>query len=374
MKTVLKFGLATAAALLVFVCCNPGTEEAKSGIVEERSGAGHVPVKAVFKVYSASDDPVITRGNKGTEGNKYGFEGGKVIKLCNDYYLFTTEMYGNPLWTKTRLALWKSPDRMNWERLATLFESTGDFTGDDPRAALWSPMPTYSHRLDRWILTYVAYNSKPNTDSAWYRNHHGKIWLAVSQKPGFGGLTGPYQDSVIILQPGDDSDPWEGLMGTDSFYPYPHCEGWMAFYGSSPESVGLAEATFLEGPWKRKSELNPVRQNIENPMVTRISDGRYIALFDGCGENRKIGYMVSEDGMRWSSEIFFDLDKEILQWWGLTRTPLGLIQEGEDLFTIFFTAYNRDFYEIPDVWKTNDDGVFDGYFASIGWFQVQLIR
>ena len=373
-KTLLQSGLTASAVLLVFVGCNPGIEETKSGMAEERSGTRHVPVKATFKVYSAGDNPVITRGDQGTGGNTYGFEGGKVIKLNNEYYLFTTEMYGNPIWTKTRLALWKSPDMKNWERLATLFESSGDFTGEDPRAALWSPMPTYSHRMDRWILTYVAYNSKPNTDKAWYRNYNGKIWLAISQVPGYDGLTGPYKDSLIVLQPGDDQDSWEGLMGTDSFYPYPVCDGWMAFYGSSPESVGLVRASALTGPWERISEINPVRRQIENPMVTRIVDGRYIALFDGCGENRKIGYMVSEDGIHWSREIFFDLDEEISRWWGLTRTPLGLIQESEDLFTIFFTAYNKDFYEIPDVWKTNDDGVFEDYFASIGWFRVELIR
>jgi hypothetical protein len=283
-------------------------------------------------------------------------------------------MYGNPLWTRTRLAAWKSRDKKEWIRLGTLFESTGDFTGEDPRAALWSPMPTYHHKLQKWVLTYVAYNSKPNTADGWYRNHHGKIWLAVSENPGFSGLTGPYRDSLIILQPGNESDPWEGLMGTDSFYPFPVGERWMAFYGSSPESVGLAEAPELAGPWQRKTSVNPVRSSIENPLVTRLADGRFVALFDGCGDNRKIGYMVSRDGTNWSEEIFFDLEEEIPQWWGLTRTPLGLVQESEDLFTVFFTAYNKDFYEIPHVWQTNDDSVFDGYFASIGWFQVKLIR
>lgn len=310
----------------------------------------------------------------GTEDNKYGFEGGKVVKFQGTYYLFTTEMYGNPLWTRTRLALWKSADRMEWERVATLFESTGDFSGEDPRAALWSPMPTYDHISGRWMLTYVAYNSRPNTDTAWYRNYHGKIWLAVSENPGFSGIEGPYRDSMIILQPGDESDPWEGLMGTDSFYPFPAGKGWMAFYGSSPESVGLARSLQLTGPWERITEVNPVRRSIENPMVTRLADGRYIVLFDGCGKSRKIGYMASIDGLHWSREIFFELDKGITRWWGLTRTPLGLVQESEDLFTVFFTAYNEDFYEIPDVWKTNDDSVYDGYFASLGWFQVQLIK
>jgi len=362
------------AVLLVLLGCSPQSEETKGDSVQKASGTGIETKQDIFQVILGSGEAVLTQGNEGTEENKYGFEGGKVIKLDGAYYLFTTEMCGNPLWTKTRLALWKSEDGKDWIRQATLFESSGDFSGKDPRAALWSPMPTYSHQLRRWILTYVAYNSKPNTDTGWYRNHKGKIWMAVSEEPGYSGLSGPYRDSLIILQPGDDSDPWEGLMGTNSFYPFPVCEGWLAFYGSSPESVGLAEAPSLAGPWNRMTALNPVRRHIENPMVTRLVDGRYIALFDGCGMNRKIGYMVSGDGIHWSAEVFFELEDDIPAWWGLTRTPLGLVQESENLFTVFFTAYNRDFYKIPDVWKTNDDSVFEGYFASIGWFKVQLIQ
>lgn len=336
--------------------------------------AGAVSAQAVFKVVQGAAGPVIGESSVEPGSNTYGFEGGKVLKLGKQYYLFTTEMVGNPLWTRTKLALWVSPDRINWSRLTSLFESSGDFTGKDPRAALWSPMPSYDQKSGRWMLTYVAYNSKPNSEEGWYRNFNGKIWLAISEQKGYSGIAGPYKDSLIILKSGSESDSWEGLMGTDSFFPYPVGDRWMAFYGSSPESVGLAEAPGLTGPWKRLTELNPVRRFIENPMVSRLGDGRYVALFDGCGKNRKIGYMISEDGKHWSEEVFFELENKITRWWGLTRTPLGLVQESEDLFSVFFTAYNKDFYTIPKVWEINDDSVFDGYFASIGWFQLQLIR
>ncbi|MBS0001411.1 MAG: hypothetical protein KFF73_20665 [Cyclobacteriaceae bacterium] len=321
-----------------------------------------------------SDKPVITKGDAGTDGNKFGFEGGQAIKYNDEYHLFTTEMVGYPLWTKTILGYWKSKDGNAWERVSTVFESSGDFTGKDPRACLWSPMPTYDAQNGQWVLTYVAYNSKPNSPEGWYRNYNGKIWMAVSEAKGYGGLGGPYKNKEIILKSGPESDSWEGLMGTDSFYPFHSRDGWLAFYGSSPESVGLAAASELTGPWTRKTKINPIRVHIENPMVYRLTDGRYVALFDGCGENRKIGYMVSDDGICWSEEIFFELEHHIEPWWGLTRTPLGLIQESEDQFTVFFTAYNRDFYEIPNVWQINDDSVFEGYFASVGMFRLRLIR
>jgi len=358
--------------IIILTAC--GRVQQSEELTAKVNRTSNFTIGPVFEIIDGSEQPVITEGDPGTESNRYGFEGGRVLKFNNEYHLFTTEMYGNPLWTKTRLGYWVSQDGYTWERQSTLFESTGDFTGEDPRAALWSPMPTYDNVRGKWVLTYVAYNSRPNTKDGWYRNFNGKIWMAISETPGFGGLAGPYRDSSIILQPGPDSNDWEGLMGTDSFFPYPLSDEWMAFYGSSPESVGLATSASLGGPWKRKTKINPVRRSIENPLVTRIGDGRFIALFDGCGDTRKIGYLVSYDGVHWSKEIFFELEEEINPWWGLTRTPLGLIQESEDIFTVYFSAYNKDFYEIPNVWETNDDSVFDGFFASVGIFRLRIIR
>jgi hypothetical protein len=40
--------------------------------------------------------PVIAKGMPGTEHNKYGFEGGCVLKLDGVYHLFTSEMVAVP--------------------------------------------------------------------------------------------------------------------------------------------------------------------------------------------------------------------------------------------------------------------------------------
>ena len=173
------------------------------------------------------DSPVLTIRSSGAEGNKYGFEGGRVVKLNNVYHLFTSEMIGDPHWVRMKLAHWVSHDRTHWERVATLRESTGDFTGKDPRAALWSPMPVFNPKEDRWQLFYVAYQAAPDTDSQWLTNHEGRIWRAVSLQPGIDGIGGPYKDVGIVLQRGKDSDPWEGLQGTDSSFPlWPATPGW----------------------------------------------------------------------------------------------------------------------------------------------------
>jgi hypothetical protein len=55
----------------------------------------------IIEVY---EFPVIKEGDPGTEDNKYGFEGGRVIKYKGNYHLFTAERFGDPQLVKMRLA------------------------------------------------------------------------------------------------------------------------------------------------------------------------------------------------------------------------------------------------------------------------------
>jgi len=302
------------------------------------------------------DEPILTIRSAGAEGNKYGFEGGRVLKLDGTYHLFTSEMLGDPHWVKMRLAHWTSDDRLRWKRVSTLFESSGDFTGKDQRAALWSPMPVFNTVEGRWNLFYVAYQSAPDTAKEWLTNHEGRIWRAVSKVRGPGGIGGPYDDVGIILQRGKDSDPWEGLQGTDSFFPYKVGKKWYAFYGTghteklpiSLWQVGLAWASELDGPWERCTELNPLKTEeifIENPIVTQLSDGTYVAVYDNNVEH-SIGYAFSADGIHWTPGRSLVVQKGNGIWASEIRTPLGLIPEGKDSFTLFYTA-NQDLLGVP---------------------------
>ncbi len=51
---------------------------------------------------------LITPPDPGTEGNKYGFEGGRVVKIGQTYHWITTEMVDAPRWVKTKIAYWTS--------------------------------------------------------------------------------------------------------------------------------------------------------------------------------------------------------------------------------------------------------------------------
>jgi hypothetical protein len=302
------------------------------------------------------DEPILTVNSPGAMGIRYGFEGGRVLKLKGTYRLFTSEMVGDPHWVKMRLAHWTSSDRLNWQRAATLFESSGDFTGQDPRAALWSPMPIYDRKAKRWNLFYVAYQSAPDTPEKWLTNHEGRIWRAVSKVPGPVGIGGPYQDVGVVLQRDKDSDPWEGLQGTDSFFPYRVGHKWYAFYGTAhtekmPISlwqVGLTWSVSLAGPWRRCTRLNPAKIEevfIENPIVTRLGDGSYIAVYDNQAPH-SIGYTFSKDGIHWQAGKQLIVQKGKGVWASEVRTPLGLIVEGKNSFTLFYTA-NQDLLGVP---------------------------
>lgn len=324
------------------------------------------------------ESPILTIHSPGAEGNKYGFEGGRVLKIKGLYHMFTSEMIGEPHWAKMRLAHWTSNDRLHWKREATLFASSGNFTGTDPRAALWSPLPVFDPKSNRWNLFYVAYQAAPDTSKEWLTNHEGRIWRAVSSAAGEDGIGGPYKDDGIILQRGRASDSWEGLQGTDSFFPYKVGDQWLAFYGSAhteklPISlwqVGLAKAPDISGPWVRCTEINPLKVEgrfIENPIVTTLDDGTFIAVYDTDAPNA-IGYTFSRDGLHWSSGQHLAVQEGTGVWASEVRTPLGLIPEGKNSFTLFYTANEKVSGAQPD-----GNGIVTTP-GSVGLVEIELRR
>ena len=325
------------------------------------------PCGVTLSLVSEQPEAVIGKKHPGSEGNKYGYEGGSVLKLEGTYHLFTAEMVGDPLWVKMRLGHWTSPDRLTWTRRGTMYESSGDPTGKDPRASFWSPMPIYNEKEGRWNFFYVAYRAQVGP-LGW----NGRIWRAVSKVKGPAGIDGPWEDVGVILQPGPaggaweadvmkggvpsdkilkpgpESGEWEGSQGVDSFYPYQVGDTWLGFYGSCNGKnwfkVGLAEAPGLAGPWKRLAALNPVgiasTRGPENPVVLRLKSGRYIAVYEVVAREDGFGYADSPDGIHWSkgSELTLTEAPKRLR---KVRTPLGLVPEPDGSFTILFTGYTR---------------------------------
>jgi hypothetical protein len=322
--------------------------------------------------------PVITTKSPGAEGIKYGFEGGRVVKVGGVYHLFTSELAGDPVWVRMKLGHWRSGDTLNWTRVSTLFTSSGEFEGQDPRAALWSPLPVYDDTTDRWNLFYVAYESQPNTPTRFRMNQNGRIWRAVSTIAGMDGVGGPYRNVGIVLQPGADSEPWEGLQGTNSFFPYRVGTEWYAFYGSAKTEklpiehwrVGMASAPSIAGPWRRRRELNPSPIEtvfVENPIVTRLPDGRFIAVYDTAGPDA-IGYSISADGIRWPQGQSLPIQTPDGRWSKEIRTPLGLVDERDGSYTVFYTGFEQE-ANWPRMMEAKPVNTF-----AVGVARVRLVR
>lgn len=307
----------------------------------------------VLRLVRQNPTPLITVAHPDAAGNKYGFEGGRVVKVGGVYQLFTSEMVGDPQWVKMKLGRWTSRDGLHWKRAGTLYESSGEFEGKDPRASLWAPMPVYDEAEKRWNLFYVAYRSAPDRPELWLSNYDAQIWRAVSESGGEEGIAGPYRDVGVVLKPGADSDLWEGLQGTDSFFAYRTGGDWHGLYGSARTEinpirfwgVGLTSAPAIGGPWKRVSALNPLpleKRFAENPIVEPLPHGGFMAVYDVDVVARdSIGYAYSADGIHWNPGRRLVIQPTAGQWASTVRTPLGLVAESDGTYSLFYTGEQK---------------------------------
>lgn len=319
---------------LILMACSLGLPGGISCLAGEANPTQEGKPPLSFTIHELQEKPVIDFDHPDAKDNKYGFEGGVVVKSGSAYHLFVSEMDREPLYHKTRLAYWTSPDAIRWKRVSTLINSEGNIAG---------PTPIFNEQENRWNLFYVLYKTPSN---------NGKIWRAVSEVAGRDGLAGPYKNAGIVMQQDEESQPWEGYQAVDSFFPYRVKDRWYAFYGSyagKPKwDVGLAEAPELAGPWKRCPSGNPVpieKTFIENPLVTRIG-GLFVAIYDS---GNGVGYSWSTDGIHWSSGARIKVQPDgPAKWSSYLRTPLSLIEEGNGIYTVIYTGGRdgRNFFSV----------------------------
>ena len=322
--------------------------------------------------------PVLTTRTPGNAGNRFGFEGGRVVKVAGTYHLFTSEMVGDPIWVRMRLGYWTSRDRLHWTRVATIRESSAEFAGADPRASLWSPLPVWDDEEQRWNLFYVAYRARPGDGTAFTLNYEGRIWRARSTTRGPAGIAGPYDDVGVVMEPGSDSLAWEGLQGTDSFFPWRTGGQWYAMYGSARSEhmpiehwlVGLASAPRLTGPWRRVQAQSPLAietKFIENPIVTPDPRGGWFAVYDSNVADA-IGVAWSADGITWGKGEAVIVQPQPGTWAKDVRTPLGLIDEGGGTYTVFYTGFEQ-----PPDWGRLLRGQ-GGETCAIGFAELKTLQ
>lgn len=361
----------------------------------------------LFTAIGGFDRPILDEGMPGTENNYGGFEGGRCLKINGEYHLFPTELMGEKdtlkkegevsnVQIKTQIGHWVSSDAVNWKRLGTLYKSSGNYAVsdydnpvNDRRASLWAFMPIFDDANNRWNAFYVAYTVRPGIAPT---HCFGRLWHAVSEKHGLDGIGGPYKDVSVVLEPGMDTQLWEGRQGPDSFFPFKVGDKWYAFYGGAfswtkPSDypyngkfgewyIGLAASDSLRGPWMRMdTTINPVIVNtpsfVENPIVSQLPNGLYIAIFDSgpdaYGFTNMLGYILSKDGIHWTPAKYLAFDTGIKRWWTTMRTPLCLIPQGNDVYTVLFNARqeNKRFQPMGLVRLKLNRKVLDKVFVDI---------
>jgi hypothetical protein len=301
--------------------------------------------------------PVINETHKDVlaTNNKSGFETGQVIKLEGVYHMFVNEMFDRPH-RDLRVSYWTSTDAVNWNRQSTIVQSIPGRTHTNPRSEVWVTAVIFNEEENAWNIFYVAYRggdaSKGEIEGADYA---GRIWRAKSVVHGLDGIAGPYADIAIVLQPDQNSQAWEGQQAVASFNPYKAGDKWYSFYDGhthlpiGPWPTGLAVADNLNGPWTRMPEpFNPLKIVdifMENPVTSRLKDGRYLIVFDSFGD-QEIGYSTSTDGVNWEKEIRVKIQTDQNKWSDdgdhAMRTPLCAIEEADGTFTVIYTAkYTR---------------------------------
>ncbi|MDB5247137.1 MAG: hypothetical protein JWQ40_1531 [Segetibacter sp.] len=337
---------------------------------------GFYDEKPLFEIIGGPGKPVVDEGMPGTEGIQGGFEAGACVKVGDTYHMFPTERAGEKGVeayfdrVKTRIGHWSSKDAINWTRQSTVYQASGTYavTNDDNpfndrRGAIWSFNPVFNKEKNRWYGYYLTYTVSKEISP----NHSfGRMWVTESQTAGIEGIGGPYGEGKIIMEPGLDTQLWEGRQGVASFFPYPVKDHWLGFFsGAYPYLkredypakmgkgwfVGLAKSKSLEGPWTRlDTTINPIKSIhpwfVENPIVYQMLNGLYLAVYDGGPEGwghhlpNMVAYTVSKDGYHWSEAHYLPFTTKVDKWWDIMRTPMCLIDEGNDVYTIVYAAIN----------------------------------
>ena len=302
---------------------------------------------------SEHQGPVIDKNHKDviSTNNLSGFETGQVIKIGGIYHMFVNEMFCRPH-RDMRVSYWTSDDAINWKRRSTVIESIPGRSHSNPRSEVWATGVEYNDEENAWNIFYVAYRAGDKNKGEIERSdYEGRIWRAKSVFEGINGIAGPYADMGIVLQPDENSQPWEGQQAVATFNPYKAGDKWYAFYDGhnyipkGPWPVGLATAPKLGGPWERMPEgINPLpiaEVFIENPQVTELKDGGFLAVFDSFGDH-EVAYSISDDGINWSPELRIKVQSDGNLWADrgdhAMRTPLCAIEEEDGTFTIIYTA------------------------------------
>ena len=317
--------------------------------------------------------PVIGVNHPDARDIPAGFEAGTTVEVTIDgksaYHMVSTTMetFGATRWADMRTEHWTSDDGNTWRRHRVLFRP-----GKNPETGMWeltgSPFFFFDELADRWFVyfNFMAYDCRRSWGTPCLLRRAG------AKMKGLAGINGDFDYPGEIVAPSGIAHPTDAAASSIS-PPFKAADGkWYAFLGGGPKPfnaqsgrwwVLIVKAKGPEGPFIYMPEHAPERFMeptgfVENPLVTRIKGpvtGKeyWTIIFDflqpevTTGKNSQLGFSCSEDGLTWpvGNAQIVDMDKGLpagtTPWWRCIRVPHQLIDEGNGLYTCFFSAYDK---------------------------------
>jgi hypothetical protein len=317
--------------------------------------------------------PVIGANHPDARDIPAGFEAGTTVKVTiggkNAYHMVSTTMetLGPTRWANMRTEHWISEDGNTWRRHKILFRP-----GTNPETGMWeltgSPFFFFDEKEDRWFVyfNFMAYDRiRPWSTPTLLRR-------AGSKTNGVGGINGEFNYPGVIVAPSGVAHPTDAAASSIS-PPFQAADRkWYAFLGGGPKPfnvksgkwwVLIVKAKGPEGPFIYMPEHAPEpfmdpTGFVENPLIAKIKGpvtGKeyWTVIFDflqpevTTGNNSQLGFSCSTDGLTWpvGNAQIINMDKGLPAgtnaWWRAIRVPHQLIDEGNGLYTCFFSAYDK---------------------------------
>ena len=342
----------------------------------------NITLKFVNQLYNYSVINHTSEYLQNIDPNNRGIECGYVFKMNSTYHLIVTELLSPACqpselyWCNTNIAHWISYENnpYQWIRNDTVIKGTGNCT-EPPNVnhndVYWAPYMSVFNNT--YYTTFVAYDIPCNDYP-----QNGNIYLSKSNT-----MYGNYSIISTIMD-GNNSQSWEGSKDVVDSFSNPYyitqetanrlnATRLWAFYGSCcnmnasiPDykwGVGLvySESNTINGPWIRYPN-NPINftGGVENPVVTITSEGYYIVMY--CVNLQELygcGFSWSLDGINWS-------DTQIIPAGNVPycRVPLGLIEQDNGTFTLFYTDFDERHNGDISVWE-GYEGMYIANFELI---------
>jgi hypothetical protein len=359
-------------AVLMAAVAAPAAD-VKSGKENNKPATTNKATRLQLELVQTEPVPVIGVNHPDARDIPAGFEAGTTVEVTIDgksaYHMVSTTMetFGATRWADMRTEHWTSEDGNTWRRHRVLFRP-----GKNPETGMWeltgSPFFFFDELADRWFVyfNFMAYDCRRSWGTPCLLRRAG------AKMKGLAGINGDFDYPGEIVAPSGIAHPTDAAASSIS-PPFKAADGkWYAFLGGGPKPfnaqsgrwwVLIVKAKGPEGPFIYMPEHAPERFMeptgfVENPLVTRIKGpvtGKeyWTIIFDflqpevTTGKNSQLGFSCSEDGLTWpvGNAQIVDMDKGLpagtTPWWRCIRVPHQLIDEGNGLYTCFFSAYDK---------------------------------